>query len=402
MDALIVVDVQNDFLPGGALAVPKGDQVVEPINALLPHFPLVVATQDWHPAEHGSFAANNPGRRVGELHSLAGRPQVMWPVHCVQLTHGATLAPQLAHHGIDEIVQKGADPAVDSYSGFFDNDRRSATRLHDVLQQAGVQRVFVCGLATDYCVKATALDARSLGYEVALIEDACRGVNLQPDDSARAIAEMAAAGVRITTTQETLTERLRPTTPKAHVMNESQSPSPAPSQPIETIAEGRFLKLVRVGKWEYAERVKVSGVVVVVAVTPRGKLLLVEQYRPPIQANVLELPAGLAGDIPGSETEALATAAQRELFEETGYQAESMEFLTSGPNSAGLTSETASFFLAVGVKKVSEGGGDATENIKIHEVPLARVSRWLKDAAAAGKQIDPKIFTALYFLNSDA
>lgn len=196
-DALIVVDVQNDFCPGGALAVPDGDQVVPVINRLMPLFPLVVATQDWHPPDHQSFAANHPGCQQGQVIEVAAMPQVLWPVHCVHGTAGADFHPGLDVMRIQTVVRKGLQPEIDSYSGFFDNARRRATDLHPFLQTQGVQRVFVCGLATDYCVKHTCLDGRSLGYEVYLIEDACRGVNLSPGDVQRAIDEMRREGVEV-------------------------------------------------------------------------------------------------------------------------------------------------------------------------------------------------------------
>jgi nicotinamidase/pyrazinamidase len=195
--ALIIVDVQNDFCPGGALAVPEGDQVVAVINRLQPEFDLVVATQDWHPADHGSFAANHPGRSPGEQIELAGLPQILWPVHCVQGTSGAELHPGLNRERIARVFQKGADPSVDSYSGFFDNGRRASTGLGEYLKEQGASDVYVCGLATDYCVRATALDAASLGFETHLLEDACRGVELRPGDVRRAIDEMRAGGVII-------------------------------------------------------------------------------------------------------------------------------------------------------------------------------------------------------------
>jgi len=195
--ALIVVDVQNDFCPGGALAVPEGNLVVPIINGIAPHFDLVVATQDWHPADHLSFAANHPGREVGEVVELGGAPQVLWPVHCVQGSAGAEFATGLATERFARVFRKGTDRTVDSYSGFFDNDHAHATGLDAWLAEQGVEAVTVCGLATDYCVKFTALDAHALGLPTTLVRDACRGVNLAPGDAERATAEMAAAGVTI-------------------------------------------------------------------------------------------------------------------------------------------------------------------------------------------------------------
>lgn len=204
MKALVIVDVQNDFCPGGALAVPEGDQVVDIINRLQPKFDLVVATQDWHPAEHGSFAANHPGRRVGDQIDLDGLAQILWPVHCVQDTAGAELHPELNRSRIARVFQKGADPTVDSYSGFFDNGHRHATGLAEYLQGQGVTEVHVCGLATDYCVMFTALDAVGLGFKTHLLENACRGVELRPGDVQEAVERMRGQGVVVL--QETTVE----------------------------------------------------------------------------------------------------------------------------------------------------------------------------------------------------
>lgn len=202
MKALVIVDVQNDFCPGGALAVAEGDEVVPIINRVQGLFDLVVATQDWHPADHSSFAVNHPGHRVGEIIAWNGHPQVLWPTHCVQGTPGAELRGDLFGSRIAQVIQKGTDREVDSYSGFFDNAQLRATGLGHYLREAGANEIFVCGLATDYCVKFTALDARTLGFDTTLILDACRGVNLQPDDSENAVAEMRAAGVKIVTSDE--------------------------------------------------------------------------------------------------------------------------------------------------------------------------------------------------------
>ncbi len=202
--ALILVDLQKDFLPGGALAVTDGDAVVPVANALMPSFDLVVATQDWHPADHGSFAANHPGRQPGEMAELGGLPQVLWPVHCVQDTPGADFAPGLDHGGIDAVFPKGTDAGVDSYSGFQDNGGRRQTGLADHLRAQAVTDVAVMGLATDYCVKATALDALTAGFRVHLITNGCRGVDLQPGDVAKALAEMEAGGVRLTESGQVL------------------------------------------------------------------------------------------------------------------------------------------------------------------------------------------------------
>lgn len=202
MKALIIVDVQNDFCPGGALAVADGDAVVPAINYLQGKFDLVVATQDWHPPDHASFASNHANRTIGELININGYPQVLWPDHCVQGSEGAALRADLDQSRIAKVFQKGQDREVDSYSGFFDNGHQIATGLSDYLNEAKVDEVYLCGLATDYCVKFTALDARMLGFETVVITDACRGVNLQPDDSEKAIAEMHEAGVRVVSSNE--------------------------------------------------------------------------------------------------------------------------------------------------------------------------------------------------------
>ena len=158
---------------------------------------MVVATQDWHPPGHGSFAASHPGRRVGETVDLNGLPQRLWPVHCVRGTAGAAFAAGLATDRIEGIFRKGTDAGVDSYSGFFDNGRRQPTGLGGYLRGRGATSLSLCGLATDYCVKFTALDARRAGFDVTLLQAACRAVNATPTDAARAVAEMADAGVRI-------------------------------------------------------------------------------------------------------------------------------------------------------------------------------------------------------------
>lgn len=197
MTALILVDVQNDFVPGGALPVPEGNLVVSVLNRLQDRFDLVVATQDWHPPDHGSFAANHPGNKPGDVIDLGGLRQILWPVHCVQNTRGAAFVPELDTRRVARTFQKGTDPAIDSYSGFFDNGHRRSTGLGDYLKSAGVTDVYVAGLATDYCVKFTALDARSLGFATYLIEDASRGVNLNRGDVDRAVEEMRRSGVRV-------------------------------------------------------------------------------------------------------------------------------------------------------------------------------------------------------------
>jgi nicotinamidase/pyrazinamidase len=204
MNALLIVDVQNDFCPGGALAVPEGDEVVPIINGLQSQFDLVVATQDWHPPNHGSFAASHADRQPGDVIDLYGLPQTLWPIHCVQHTPGADFPPALDRSRIAQVFRKGVDPHIDSYSGFFDNGHRRSTGLAEYLKSQHVRDVYIAGLTTDYCVKFTALDAISLGFRVYVIEDACRGVNLNPGDVAQAINEMREAGVQLTSSDEIL------------------------------------------------------------------------------------------------------------------------------------------------------------------------------------------------------
>jgi nicotinamidase/pyrazinamidase len=195
MNALILVDIQNDFLPGGALAVPRGDEVIPVANELSPRFELVIATQDWHPAGHGSFASSHDGRQIGEQIDLDGLPQILWPDHCVQGSAGAELAASLDVRRVEAILRKGTSPRIDSYSGFFDNGHRRGTGLTEYLRGRGADAVYVLGLATDYCVKFTALDARAQGFATFLVEDGSRGVELRSGDVARAIDDLRGAGV---------------------------------------------------------------------------------------------------------------------------------------------------------------------------------------------------------------
>jgi nicotinamidase/pyrazinamidase len=197
--ALLIVDVQNGFCPGGNLAVPEGDQVVPVINRLMAQggYDLVVASQDWHPADHGSFASQHPGKNVFEMGTLSGKPQMMWPDHCVQGTKDAAFHPALDMQKIDFVQQKGLNKAVDSYSAFRDNDQAAVTGLADYLKKQGVTELHVCGLATEYCVKFSALDAAAMlaGVKVVFVEDASRG--LSPDAVADAKVEMAKSGIAI-------------------------------------------------------------------------------------------------------------------------------------------------------------------------------------------------------------
>jgi len=177
MKALIIVDIQNDFLPGGALAVPEGDQVIEVVNSLLPHFELIVATQDWHPPHHGSFASAHPGKQPFESGRLGDLEQVFWPDHCVQGTWGAEMPLSLNTQPVEAIFRKGTDPGIDSYSGFFDNGKKKGTGLAAYLRGRGVSIIYVVGLAGDYCVGFTALDALAHGFQTYVVEDATRPIS---------------------------------------------------------------------------------------------------------------------------------------------------------------------------------------------------------------------------------
>lgn len=196
--ALILVDLQNDFVPGGTLAVPDGDAVIPVANRVQRAFDLVVATKDWHPRDHGSFAANHRGKLPGEVVNLNGLRQVLWPVHCVQNTRGAEFVPGLDVSRIKKVFHKATDPWIDSYSAFFDNGHRRETGLARYLKSRGVRDIYLLGLATDYCVRSSALDGVQLGFAVHVIEDGCRGIDLKNGDVAAAIEQMRRAGVEIT------------------------------------------------------------------------------------------------------------------------------------------------------------------------------------------------------------
>ena len=189
--------VSSDQVPGGALAVRAGDEVVAVANRLMHEYELVVATQDWHPADHLSFASQHAGGHVGDVIQLDGLDQILWPDHCIQNTTGADFAANLDRARLQQVVQKGTDRRIDSYSGFFDNARRHTTGLERYLRSKGVDTIHVMGLATDYCVKATALDAIDLGFHTVLLTAGVRGVDVHPGDCQRAIEQMRAAGVEI-------------------------------------------------------------------------------------------------------------------------------------------------------------------------------------------------------------
>jgi nicotinamidase/pyrazinamidase len=199
---LLVVDVQNDFCPGGSLAVRDGDRVVPVINALAGSFRRVVATQDWHPAGHVSFASSHPDRKPFESIRLGDLDQTLWPDHCVAGTSGAEFHPQLDTRGFDLILRKGSDPGLDSYSAFFENDRRTATGLAPYLEGLGLRRVFLAGLATDYCVYHSAIDALRLGFEVHVITDACRGIDSPPGSLQERLRELREAGAALSNSGE--------------------------------------------------------------------------------------------------------------------------------------------------------------------------------------------------------
>lgn len=204
MKALIIVDVQYDFLPGGALGVDDGDSIIPVINQLQEHFDFIVATQDWHPVKHGSFAANHKDKKVGEYVELYGIQQILWPVHCVQNSRGAEFHDLLNKNRWAKIFQKGTELNIDSYSGFFDNNHKNDTGLAKYLKKHQISKVYIVGLATDYCVKFSVLDALKEGFKTYLIKDATKPVNLKSTDFDDAIDEMKAAGAAVLISSEIL------------------------------------------------------------------------------------------------------------------------------------------------------------------------------------------------------
>ncbi|MCC2610388.1 bifunctional nicotinamidase/pyrazinamidase [Neorhizobium sp. Rsf11] len=208
MKALLLIDIQNGFCPGGNLPVPHGDEVVPVANRLIEDggYNVIVASQDWHPENHGSFASQHPGKKPFDMGELSGKPQVMWPDHCVQETPDAEFHPDLNIEAVDYIQQKGENPAVDSYSAFRDNDQAALTGLAGYLKAQLVTELDICGLATDYCVKYSALDAVDMlpGVKVCFIEDASRGID--PEGVKAAIAEMKAKGIGIISSKDVLAD----------------------------------------------------------------------------------------------------------------------------------------------------------------------------------------------------
>ncbi len=196
ISALIVIDVQNDFCPGGALAVEGGDAVIAPVNRVMERFAVRVLTQDWHAPDHRSFATTHPGAAPFTTTEMPYGTQVLWPDHCVQGTRGAEFHPELDTTRADLILRKGFRPEVDSYSAFFENDRTTPTGLAGYLRERGVGAVWLAGLATDFCVQYSALDAVRLGFGVTVLEDACRAIDLD-GSAAAALAAMSAAGVTL-------------------------------------------------------------------------------------------------------------------------------------------------------------------------------------------------------------
>ena len=204
MKTLIVVDIQNDFLPEGSLAVTDGDHIISIVNALMKYFDFVVATQDWHPIDHESFASRHPNKKPGDNIILHGLDQVLWPDHCIQQTTGAEFSDRLDISQFNKIFQKGTDIHIDSYSGFFDNGKKKDTGLHDYLIKKGVDEVFIVGLATDYCVKFTAIDAVELGFKTNVIADATKAVDLIAGDFDRSLEEMRSKKINIIQSQDIL------------------------------------------------------------------------------------------------------------------------------------------------------------------------------------------------------
>lgn len=203
-EALIIIDVQNDFCPGGALAVNEGDAVVPVINRLVPHFALVVATQDWHPADHASFASSHKGRAPFDTITLNGIEQTLWPDHCIMGAPGAQFHPDLDLTRANLIVRKGSNKNIDSYSAFLENDKKTVTGLQGYLKDHGIDTVTIAGLATDYCVFFSATDARDLGFKTRVVLDACRGIDTPPGNINQTIQSMKDRGIELINSEDIL------------------------------------------------------------------------------------------------------------------------------------------------------------------------------------------------------
>lgn len=196
MRALLLVDIQNDFLSGGSLVVKNGEAILPIINKIIHYsFDVIVATKDWHPNEHCSFANNHAGKKNGDHINLGGLDQILWPAHCIQGTWGSEFAAGWDTTRIDKVIYKGVDPLIDSYSTFYDNGHRKSTGLENYLREKGIKDIFIAGLTIDYCVKYSALDALELGFRPFVIVDACAGVNLENNHTEKALQEMRKGGV---------------------------------------------------------------------------------------------------------------------------------------------------------------------------------------------------------------
>lgn len=204
-EALIVVDVQNDFLEMGALAVPNGSEVIEPINKLIDRFENVTFTQDWHPSDHTSFAENHPGKKIYDLVDLPYGRQILWPTHCVQETFGSEIAGGLNVKKGTIFIKKGTNKDIDSYSAFLEADRATKTQLEDKLREIGVKKLYICGLATDFCVSWTAMDAADCGFDVTVVIDACRGINID-DSVAKAKKAWEEKNIKVSTVLDLLND----------------------------------------------------------------------------------------------------------------------------------------------------------------------------------------------------
>lgn len=207
MKAFLIVDLQNDFLPGGALGVENGDQIVPIINKLQEVFSLVIASKDWHPPNHTSFASTHK-RKPGEVITIDGIEQILWPDHCVQGTWGAEFTPLLQTEKITKVFYKGVDPRIDSYSAFYDNKNLRSTGLAEYLRDMAVDEIYIAGLTTDYCVKYSVLDASKLGFKINVILDGCRGIDLKPGNVDAAIHKIQAAGAEVINSSDALLQAI--------------------------------------------------------------------------------------------------------------------------------------------------------------------------------------------------